>query len=40
MTISRLLAQMTVSDSAQSIPWYSLLFGRGPDGNRIVFTGE
>jgi len=31
VTILRLLAQMTVSDSAQSIPWYSLLFGRGPD---------
>jgi hypothetical protein len=31
MTITRLLAQMTVSSSARSIPWYSLLFGRGPD---------
>jgi len=33
VTISRLLAQMTVSDSAQSIPWYSLLLGRGPDAH-------
>jgi hypothetical protein len=31
VTISRLLAQMTVSSSARSIEWYSLLFGRGPD---------
>jgi hypothetical protein len=31
VTISRLLAQMTVSSSVRSIAWYSLLFGRGPD---------
>lgn len=33
MTISRMLAQMTVSDSARSIPWYTLLFGREPDAH-------
>jgi catechol 2,3-dioxygenase-like lactoylglutathione lyase family enzyme len=31
MTITRLLTQMTVADSAQSEPWYTRLFGRDPD---------
>lgn len=31
MTITRLLAQMTVTDSAAAKTWYGKLFGRGPD---------
>lgn len=31
MTTTRLLAQMTVSDSAESEAWYTKLFGRAPD---------
>lgn len=31
MTITRLLAQMTVTDSAQAEAWYTRLFGRAPD---------
>ena len=31
MTITRLLAQMTVTDSAQAEAWYTTLFGRAPD---------
>ncbi len=31
MTTTRLLAQMTVTDSTAAESWYSRLFGRGPD---------
>jgi catechol 2,3-dioxygenase-like lactoylglutathione lyase family enzyme len=31
MTITRLLAQMTVSDLDRAVDWYARLFGRGPD---------
>lgn len=31
MTTTRLLAQMTVTDSAQAEAWYTKLFGRSPD---------
>lgn len=31
MTVHRVLAQSTVGDLATAEPWYSALFGRGPD---------
>jgi hypothetical protein len=31
MTISRLLAQMTVSDLDRAVSWYARFFGREPD---------
>ncbi len=31
MTITRLLAQMTVSDLERAVDWYARLFGREPD---------
>ena len=31
MTITRLLAQMTVTDQAAAETWYSNMFGRAPD---------
>ena len=33
MTITRLLAQMTVSDLPAAQAWYGRLFGTGPDAN-------
>jgi predicted enzyme related to lactoylglutathione lyase len=31
MSVTRLLAQMTVGDLDRAVDWYSRLFGRGPD---------
>lgn len=33
MAIARMLANMTVTDLETAVPWYTKLFGRGPDVN-------
>lgn len=35
-----LLANTTAKDQALAQDWYTKAFGRDPDGNRIVFSGE